>query len=151
MRYSRREGRLLRTAFAAGAVTDALAVAPMLWPKLAGTLWGFTDLTGPYFLAMGSAAALMLGWTGLLIWAWQRPVERRFVAALTMLVIGGLVATEAIGVTVGWVTVRGAAPTGVIQVTLLALFGTAYRASAPRTPGSGRGRAEDHQWRGRER
>ena len=33
-----REGRLLRTAFAAGAVTDALAVAPMLWPKLVGRL-----------------------------------------------------------------------------------------------------------------
>lgn len=140
-----RGGRLLRTAFAVGAVTDALAVAPMLWPKLAGTLWGFTNLTGPYFLAMGSAAALMLGWTGLLIWAWQRPVERRFIAALTMFVIGGLAATEVVGVTAGWVAVRGTAPTWVLQAALLTLFGAAYRASAPRSPESDRAGAEDHQ------
>jgi hypothetical protein len=140
-----REGRLLRTAFAAGAITDALAVAPMLSPKLAGALWGFKGLTGPYFLAMGSAAALMLGWSGLLIWAWQRPLERRFVAALTMFVIGGLGVTEAVGVAAGWVSVRGTAPTWVLQAALLVLFGTAYRTSAPRSAESDRGRAEAHQ------
>lgn len=34
------ESRRLRLAFAAGAVTDALAVLPMLFPSLGTRLWG---------------------------------------------------------------------------------------------------------------
>ncbi len=35
--------RLLKTAFLAGAITDALALLPMLVPELARLLWGFED------------------------------------------------------------------------------------------------------------
>jgi len=121
--------RALRVAFVAGAVTDALAVVPMLSPRVAAAAWGLADLSGPYFLAMGSAASLMLGWTGLLLWAWQRPMERRFVAALTMLVIGGLAVTECAGLRAGWVDLRHVGPTLALQALLLALFGAAYRGS----------------------
>ena len=88
------EEKWLRTAFAAGAVTDGIALLPMLVPPLASLLWGFDDVSGAYRFAMGYGASLMLGWTALLVWAYQRPLERRFVAALTVLVIYGLVATE---------------------------------------------------------
>lgn len=130
--------RLLRAAFIAGAVTDALAVIPMLSPSVATALWGFEDPGGPYLLAMGSAAALMLGWTGLLVWAWQRPLERRFIAALTAVVIGGLAVTEIVGVLAGWVALRRVVPTLVLQAVLLALFGVAYLASAPHAADSER-------------
>ena len=76
-----RQERLLRTAFALGAITDALALLPMLSPRLSALLWGLEEQGGAYGFAMGYAASLMLGWTVLLIWAHRRPVERSFVAA----------------------------------------------------------------------
>ena len=46
---------------------------------------GFRDITGSYRFAMGYGAS---GWTGLLLSAYRRPLERRFAAVLTILVIG---------------------------------------------------------------
>jgi hypothetical protein len=121
-----RQDRLLRTAFALGALTDALAVVPMLWPPMAKLLWGFEDTAGPYRFAMGYGASLMLGWTGLLLWAYRRPLERRFVAALTVFVIYGLILTEALAVLGGQVAMWRMIPTWGLQAVLLALFASAY-------------------------
>ena len=41
-----RQVRLLRRAFLLGAITDALALIPMLVPWNAKLLWGFTDPWG---------------------------------------------------------------------------------------------------------
>jgi len=120
------EEKLLKTAFLAGAVTDALALFPMLIPPLAALLWGFDDASGAYRFAMGYGASLMLGWTVLLVWAYQRPLERRFVAALTVLVIYGLVATEVVAVATGKLPVWRIAPTWVLQAALLTLFAGGY-------------------------
>lgn len=120
------EERLLRTAFLAGAITDAIALAPMLVPSLGRLLWGFEDQSGAYRFAMGYGASLMLGWTALLLWASRRPLERRVVAALTVLVIYGLVATEVAAVFAGHVQLARMIPTWVLQAGLLALFATAY-------------------------
>lgn len=121
-----REERLLRTAFLAGAITDAGALLPMLFPPLAGVLWGFHDISGSYRFAMGYGASLMLGWTVLLIWAYRRPIERRFAAALTVLVIYGLVATEVVAVLSGALEAWRMVPTWCLQAVLLALFASAY-------------------------
>lgn len=121
-----RRARLLRTAFMAGAVTDALALVPMLSPSMARLLWGFEDAGGPYRFAMGYGASLMAAWTVLLLWARRRPIERAFVAALTVLVIHGLVATEVTAVLSGGLAAWRMAPTWLIQATLLVLFATAY-------------------------
>jgi hypothetical protein len=93
--------KVLRVAFLVGAVTDALAILPMLLPPLANLLWGFEDMSGAYQFAMGYGASLMLGWTALLIWAYQKPMERKVVAALTVIVIYGLVLTEVMAVLLG--------------------------------------------------
>jgi hypothetical protein len=75
---------------------------------------------------MGYGAALMLGWTALLLWAYRRPLERRFVAALTVLVIYGLVAAEAQAVASGALPAWRMVPTWCLQAVLLVLFATAY-------------------------
>jgi hypothetical protein len=121
-----RQARLLRGAFLAGAVTDAAAVVPMLSPSMARLLWGFSDPAGAYTFAMGYGASLMAGWTGLLLWAYQRPIERAFVAALTVGVIYGLVATEVVAVSSGAIALWRLIPTLCLQAVLLALFATAY-------------------------
>jgi hypothetical protein len=118
--------RLLRAAFLAGAITDALALGPMLVPQLGELLWGFTDLSGPYGFAMGYAASLMLAWTVLLVWAYRDPLPRRFVAALTVLVIYGLIATEIVAVRAGHLEAWRMIPTWGLQACLLALFAGGY-------------------------
>ncbi len=50
--------RILRAAFLTGAVTDALAIMPMLVPSVAKLLWGFDDVSGAYRFAMGYVPAL---------------------------------------------------------------------------------------------
>jgi len=120
------EERTLRTAFAAGAVTDALAVVPLVCPPVARLLWGFDDPTGAYRFATGYAASLMVGWTALLLWARRRPVERRVVAALTVLVIYGLVGTEVAAVATGAMPLWRVVPTWGLQAVLLALFAAGY-------------------------
>jgi hypothetical protein len=123
---TRRQEQLLRTAFLLGAITDALAVIPMLSPSMASLLWGFDDPTGPYRFAMGYGATLMLGWTGLLLWAYQSPRERAFVAPLTVFVIYGLALTEIVAVLAGHMSPWRMVPTWILQAGLLALFATAY-------------------------
>lgn len=49
--------RLLRAAFLAGAITDALALVPMLIPAMAKVLWGFDAVSGACRFAMGYGAA----------------------------------------------------------------------------------------------
>jgi hypothetical protein len=94
----------------------------MLVPPLARLLWGFDDVSGSYRFAMGYGASLMLGWTALLLWAYQRPLERQVVAALTVLVIYGLVATEIVAVLSGALAAWRMVPTWLLQACLLALF-----------------------------
>ena len=118
--------RMLRTAFLVGAVTDAIALVPMTLPPMAKLLWGFDDTSGAYRFAMGYGASLMLGWTVLLVWAYQRPVERRFIAALTVLVISGLVITEVIAVSSGYLAAWRMVPTWGLQAALLGLFAGGY-------------------------
>jgi hypothetical protein len=121
-----RQEQLLRTAFVLGAITDALAAVPMLFSPIAALVWGFEDQTGSYRFAMGYAASLMLAWTGLLIWAYQRPLERAFVAALTVFIIYGLVLTEIAAVLTGAMPARRMVPTWILQAGLLGLFASAY-------------------------
>ena len=117
---------LLRTAFLAGAITDAGALVPLLSPRFADLLWGLHDQSGSYRFAMGYGASLMLGWTLLLLWAYRRPTERRAVAAFTMVVIVGLIVAEVCAVQAGIVTAGRLAPTWVLQFALLALFAAAF-------------------------
>jgi hypothetical protein len=64
----------------------------------------------------------MFGWTLLLIWAYQKPLERKFVAALTVVVIYGLVLTEILAVLKGHIAVSRILPTWFLQIILLGLF-----------------------------
>jgi hypothetical protein len=131
-----RETRVLRAAFLAGVVTDAVALLPMLLPSFATLLWGLRDISDSYLLAMRCAASLMLGWTLLLVWAFRRPLERHVVAPLTFVVVGGIVVSEAAGAVAGVVDVWRLMPTWCLQAVLLILFAWASYAGrqASRAP-----------------
>jgi uncharacterized membrane protein len=132
-----KRSQLLRAGFATGAIIDVLAIWPMVIPTLGKLLWGIEDVSGSYRFAMGYGAALMLGWTGLLIWAYQRPVERRAIAPLTSLVICGFVATEIVSVLAGWMVLWRMIPTWILQGILITLFGMGYYYSDTSSAGMG--------------
>jgi hypothetical protein len=121
--------KVLRSAFLVGAITDGLAILPMLVPPLAKLLWGFDDVSGAYRFAMGYGASLMLGWTALLLWAYQKPMERKAVAGLTVLVIYGLVLTEVMAVLSGHLAAWRVMPTWFLQTILLGLFAGGFHYS----------------------
>lgn len=70
---------------------------------MAQLLWGFEDVGDAY-----------------------RPLERAFVAPLTVLIIYGLVATEIAAVHAGALSATRMLPTWTLQAVLLGLFVTAY-------------------------
>jgi hypothetical protein len=57
--------------FIIGAVLDGLVAVVMLVPSLEALAWGFAEpvLDSGYRFAMTFGAALMVGWTALLVWA----------------------------------------------------------------------------------
>jgi hypothetical protein len=116
----------LKVGFIAGAVVDALALLPMLIPRAAKIFWGFSAFTGMYYFAQGMGASLMLGWTLLLLWAYRKPLERRFVALLTDIVVIGIVMTEIFGIIRGYIDVAELIPSLVMQPLLLILFGYGF-------------------------
>ena len=118
--------RWLKIAFLAGIVTDALALVPMLYPPMAKFMWGFDKFSDNYFFAMGYGASLMAGWTLVLIWAYKRPLERRFIAFLTILVIIGLIATEIFAIANGSININKMISTWILQIVLLGLFSFSY-------------------------
>lgn len=104
----------------------------MLFPPMTRLLWGFEPDSGAWRFAIGYGASLMFGWTLLLLWAYRRPLERRFVAALTVVVIYGLVATEIVAVAQGHIALWRMLPTWCLQTCLVLLFAGAYHYSMVR-------------------
>lgn len=118
--------RWLKIAFLTGIITDTLALIPMLYPSMAKLMWGFDKFSSNYFFAMGYGASLMTGWTLVLIWAYKRPLERRFIAFLTIIVIIGFVVTEIFAIANGSININKMIPTWILQIVLLGLFGFSY-------------------------
>ena len=80
----------------------------------------------PYRFAMAFGAALMLGWTGILIWAWKKPVERKGVLLIVIPVVLGLIGSEVGAVIFHFLSLREAAPIWILQLILIALFSCSY-------------------------
>lgn len=118
--------KIIKIAFLAGAVTDAAAILPMVFPQIAEIIWGFSAFSKQYFFAMGYGATFMLAWTFLLIWAYFKPKERNFVAPLTMIVIIGFFVTELYLILDGLLDPIKLIPTWILKIALLSLFSIGY-------------------------
>ncbi|NLI97958.1 hypothetical protein GX441_04780 [bacterium] len=116
----------LRAAYILGALIDAVMVPVMLIPELARVLWGFSGFSPTYRYAMMMGAALMLGWTLLLIWACIKPIERRGVALLTIVVILGIAAANIYSVITGLISASRMILSWVMQAILAAFFTIGY-------------------------
>jgi hypothetical protein len=104
---------LLRVAFLVGAVTDGLAVIPMLSLRIGAALFGGdrSNANLEYRFAMGIGAALMAGWTLLLLWGASSPIARRDILLLTVFpVIAGIVLATVIAARRGLISVSRTIP-----------------------------------------
>jgi hypothetical protein len=119
---------LLRVSYWAGAILDVLAFLIMVFPALFAWNNQLTDFHPGvvYRYAMGMGAPLMLGWTFLLLWADRKPMDRKDVLLITLLVILGEVATEIYGVTTGFITIPAVLLTWIIQFLLSSLIIFSY-------------------------
>ena len=118
----------LRISYWAGAILDVIAFLIMLFPPLFALNNGLTNFRPgiDYRYAMGLGAPLMLGWTVLLLWADRKPMERKSLLLITLLVILGEVATEIFGVAAGFIAIPAMLLTWVIQLLVSALFIFSY-------------------------
>jgi len=121
--------RLLHLAYRLGAAVDAAMVVPLLSPRVAGAMLGLDRFTpGPdYRYAAGLCAALMAGWTALLLWADRDPVARRGILLLTVCVVAGLAAAGIYALLAGLARPIYLAPIFIVQSGLVVLFLAAYR------------------------
>jgi len=92
---------MLRISFLIGAITDGLAIIPMVFPRIGSALFGgdTARLGAEYRYAMGIGASLMAGWTALLFWGAISPIERCDILLLTLFpVIAGIIAATVVAV-----------------------------------------------------
>jgi len=83
---------LIKLPYWLGIAADALWAIALFFPAVFGALTGVDSFSPGWQLqsVMAIGGVLMAGWAVLLVWAVQRPVERRFVILLTALVVAAL-------------------------------------------------------------
>jgi predicted CoA-binding protein len=120
--------RWLRVSYWAGAIADAAAAVAMLVPEVGAAMYGMEGFEpgAEYRYAMRLGASLMLGWTVLLLWADRKPLERRGVLLITVLVIAGLASAGAYAVGADLIALPMMVPTWVLQSALTILFLYSY-------------------------
>lgn len=121
--------QLAQIAFLLGAVTDGLAILPMLSRRVGAALFGgdSSRSSHEYRYAMGIGASLMSGWTLLLLWGAASPFERRTVLVLTVFpVITGIVVATVLAVRRGVIRLSRAIPLWVHLGFVSLFYGIVY-------------------------
>lgn len=116
--------KILKIAFWIGAITDGLATIIMIFPELRVYIFGSDNLnlTPEYRYALGMGAALMAGWTVLLIWGSLKPLERKGLLIITVFpVILGIAIAQIHAVSSGYIEMIRMIPLW-IHLTLLSSF-----------------------------
>jgi len=118
----------LRLSYWVGAIIDLLACLTMVFPALFAINNRLADFAPglEYRYAMGMGAPLMFAWTILLLWADRKPLERKGILPITLLVIIGEAVNEIVGVQNGFIPAGVIIVIGVLQVLLFGFFSFSY-------------------------
>lgn len=120
----------LGMAYWIAAAVDGFIAVGMLFPQLLQPALQLASVPSSVetHYTLGVGAALMFGWTALLIWAAAEPVARRTILLLTIMpVIAGLALLTLYGSLNGYIRFGGALSVWVLQTLLVLLLGWAYR------------------------
>lgn len=128
----------IKTAYWIAAAVDGFVALGMLFPQLLQPALQLASVPSGVETryALGVGAALMLGWTLLLVWAAAEPVARRTILLLTIVpVIAGLALSTLYGFLNGYIPLGGALSVWSLQALLVLLLGAAYGLASRRGPG----------------
>jgi len=121
--------KTLKIAFWIGAITDGLAAIIMIFPTLRFYIFGpdNVEITQAYRYSLSMGAALMVGWTILLLWGSIKPLERKGLLIITVFpVITGIVMAQIYAVSSGLVELSGMIPIWIHLTFISSLFVFAY-------------------------
>jgi hypothetical protein len=90
--------KLLIISFWIGIIADALATALLFFPAIANIVLQPQpfEMSAIYLYVTRVAGALMFGWTVLLFWAVQKPIERSDILLITLVPVVTLLAVAAV-------------------------------------------------------
>ncbi len=118
---------LLRIAYWIGIVLDALAFVQMAFPALGKKMLKVTmEIEPDYIFAINLGAGLMLAWTLLLFWADRKPLERRTIIPLTMIIIVWNTFTMAYGVRQNLIPAETLLPQIIMGCALFLYYGFCF-------------------------
>jgi hypothetical protein len=120
--------RWLSMSYWIGAVVDFVAGLMMLIPSLFEFMNQPADFHPAldFRYAMGMGAPLMFGWTVLLLWADRKPLERKDILPITLVVVVGEITTQVWGISIGFVPTGALIPTFIMQAIILSIFSFSY-------------------------
>jgi hypothetical protein len=117
----------LRIACWVGIVTDAIGAVMMLFPQLYSKFSSIDfESDAGFFYAQRNHLALMVGWTVLLFWADRKPLERKGVVLITLLVIVGYTIFLIYTIIAGFASLKDSLDELVREVLMIALFAFSY-------------------------
>ena len=119
----------LRISYWVGAIVDGFVAIAWLFPDFWASFSNFLQHANSVELSfsMWQGAALMAGWTVLLLWADRKPVERKGILLITIFpVLAGMVLANILSVSSGLRTIETVAPVLLLQCLLAVLFMGSY-------------------------
>jgi hypothetical protein len=84
------------------------------------------ELASEFDYGLRYGAPLMIGWTVLLFWADRKPLERKDILPITLIVVAGLVIFEFYSIDAGYTSLEKTVPTLVLQGAMSAMFLFSY-------------------------
>ena len=117
----------LRIAYWVGIIVDAIGAIMMLFPSLYAQFSNvsFENDTG-FSYAQRNNFPLMIGWTILLLWANHKPLERKGVVFITLLVIIGYTVFLIYSIASGYTTLQSSISELIREAMMIALFSYSY-------------------------
>ncbi|MGC1376642.1 MAG: hypothetical protein WA821_10475 [Anaerolineales bacterium] len=120
--------RFIQLVLWVGIILDGINVILYLFPSV---MLGSIGLPGGMLTPVATyllfhAGVFMLAWTILLVWAFQKPVARRFILLLTVLITLGMEASAIYLLTVEGIAKAGVIPLLILPVIVGSLFAAGY-------------------------
>ena len=121
--------KLLITAYWIGIIADAIATILLFSPQIANLLLQpqSFEISAQYLYVTRIAGALMAGWTALLLWARNKPIERADILLITLFPVVTLMLTAAIlAARTGQLSVGRLVPMFILYILIFVTFIPSY-------------------------
>ncbi len=119
--------RWLRVSYWWGIIVDAAAAFMMLFPEQFKTFNNINrELSADFGYGLRYGAPLMIGWTVLLFWADRKPLERKDILPITLVVVAGYIIFEIYSIGAGYTTLGSTIPTLAMQIAMSGMFIFSY-------------------------